>query len=79
MELTRDDVYWLLRRSSWATAIIGTTWFLSHLCTELFLLLALIKVFGKRRAWLVGAAFGFAMLSRAISAKKLKTSFRLSS
>jgi hypothetical protein len=45
----------------------------------LFLLLALIKVFGKRRAWLVGAAFGFAMLSRAISAKKLKTSFRLSS
>jgi hypothetical protein len=50
---------------NWYTAIIGTTWFLSHLCTELFLLLALIEVFGKGRSWLVGAAFGFAMLSRA--------------
>ena len=49
---------------NWFTAIIGTTWFLSHLCTELFLLLALIEVFGRGRAWLVGAAFGFAMLSR---------------
>ena len=37
---------------NWFTAIIGTTWFLSHLCTELFLLLALIEVFGRGRAWL---------------------------
>lgn len=50
---------------NWFSAIIGTTWFLAHLCTELFLLLALIEVFGKGRAWLVGAAFGFAMLARA--------------
>jgi hypothetical protein len=50
---------------NWFSAIIGTTWFLSHLCTELFLLLALIEIFGRGRAWLVGAAFGFAMLSRA--------------
>ncbi len=50
---------------NWYTAIIGTTWFLSHLCTELFLLLALLEIFGRGRALLVGAAFGFAVLSRA--------------
>jgi hypothetical protein len=49
---------------NWFTAIIGTTWFLSHLCVELFLLLALIEVFGKGRAALVGLLFGFAVLSR---------------
>ncbi len=49
---------------NWYTAIIGTTWFLSHLTTELFLLLALLEVFGRGRAMLVGAAFGFAVLSR---------------
>jgi len=49
---------------NWYTAIIGTTWFLSHLATELFLLLALLEIFGRGRATLVGAAFGFAVLSR---------------
>ena len=49
---------------NWYTAIIGTTWFLSHLCVELFLLLALLEVFGRGRGILVGAAFGFAVLSR---------------
>ena len=49
---------------NWYTAIIGTTWFLSHLATELFLLLALLEIFGRGRAALVGAAFGFAVLSR---------------
>ncbi len=49
---------------NWYTAIIGTTWFLSHLCVELFLLLALREVFGRGRSLLVGAAFGFAVLSR---------------
>ncbi len=50
---------------NWFAADIGTTWFLSHLCVELFLLLALIEVFGRGRSWLVGMSFGFAMLSRA--------------
>jgi len=50
---------------NWFSAIIGTTWFLSHLCAEIFLLLAMIEIFGKGRSWLVGASFGFAMLSRA--------------
>jgi hypothetical protein len=49
---------------NWFTAIIGTTWFLSHLCVELFLLLALREVFNRGRSILVGAAFGFAVLSR---------------
>jgi hypothetical protein len=49
---------------NWYTVIIGTTWFLSHLCVELFLLLALIEVFGRGRGFLVGAAAGFAVLSR---------------
>src|SRR6185295_471790 len=49
---------------NWYTAIIGTTWFLSHLCVELFLLLALIEVFGRGRGVLVGAAAWFAVLSR---------------
>ena len=49
---------------NWYTAIIGTTWFLSHLCVELFLLLALREVFRRGRSVLVGAAFGFAILSR---------------
>lgn len=49
---------------NWYTAIIGTTWFLSHLCVELFLLLALREVFRRGRSILVGAAFGFAILSR---------------
>jgi len=49
---------------NWYTAIIGTTWFLSHLCVELFLLLALIEVFGRGRGFLVGLAAGFAVLSR---------------
>jgi hypothetical protein len=49
---------------NWYTAIIGTTWFLSHLCVELFLLVALREIFGRGRSLLVGAAFGFAVLSR---------------
>ncbi len=49
---------------NWYTAIIGTTWFLSHLCVELFLLLALREIFRRGRSVLVGAAFGFAVLSR---------------
>ena len=49
---------------NWFSAIIGTTWFLSHLCVELFLLLALREVFRRGRSLLVGAAFGFAVLSR---------------
>lgn len=49
---------------NWYTAIIGTTWFLCHLCVELFLLLALREVFGRGRSILVGMAFGFAVLSR---------------
>jgi hypothetical protein len=49
---------------NWFTAIIGTTWFLSHLCVELFLLLSLREVFRRGRSILVGAAFGFAVLSR---------------
>ena len=49
---------------NWYTAAIGTTWFLAHLCVELFLLLALLEVFGRGRAVLVGLAFGFAVLSR---------------
>ena len=49
---------------NWYTAIIGTTWFLSHLCTELFLLLALLELFGRGRGLLIGIAFGFAVLSR---------------
>jgi hypothetical protein len=49
---------------NWYSAIIGTTWFLAQICVELFLLLALLEVFGRGRAMLVGAAFGFAVLSR---------------
>jgi hypothetical protein len=49
---------------NWYSAIIGTTWFLSHLCVELFLLIALREVFGRRRGLIVGLAFGFAVLSR---------------
>ena len=49
---------------NWYTAIIGTTWFLSHLCTELFLLLGLREIFRRGRSVLVGMAFGFGILSR---------------
>jgi len=49
---------------NWFSAIIGTTWFLSHLCVELFLLLALIELFGRGRGILVGIFFGFAILAR---------------
>src|SRR5262249_28190330 len=49
---------------NWFSAIIVTTRFLSHLCVELFLLLALREVFRRGRSLLVGAAFGFAVLSR---------------
>src|SRR6185369_9639432 len=49
---------------NWYSAIIGTTWFLSHLCVELFLLIALREIFGRRRGLVVGLAFGFAVLSR---------------
>jgi hypothetical protein len=49
---------------NWYTAIIGTTWFLAHVCVELFLLLALLETFGRARAVLVGVFFGFAVLSR---------------
>jgi hypothetical protein len=49
---------------NWYTAIIGTTWFLGHLCVELFLLLALLEVFGRGRAALAGLGLGLAVLSR---------------
>lgn len=49
---------------NWYAAIIGTTWFLSHLCVELFLLLSLREIFGRGRSILAGAAFGFAVLAR---------------
>lgn len=49
---------------NWFSAIVGTTWFLSQLCCELFLLLALVEVFGRGRAALVGIAYGFALMSR---------------
>ncbi len=49
---------------NWFTAIIGTTWFLSHLCVEVFLLLALLEVFGKGRGIIVGLCVGFAVLAR---------------
>jgi len=50
---------------NWFSAIIGTTWFLSHLCVELFLLLTFARGLsgaGGVSSW--GAAFGFAVLSR---------------
>ena len=50
---------------NWYTAIIGTTWFLAHLCVELFLLLALLEIFGRARPLRIGIALGMAVLSRA--------------
>lgn len=50
---------------NWYSATIGTSWFLAHLCGELFVLLALLEVFGRGRAVRVGMAAGFAVLSRA--------------
>lgn len=49
---------------NWYSAIVGTTWFLSQLACELFLLLALVELFGKGRAPLIGIAYGFALMSR---------------
>ncbi|MGH7893164.1 MAG: hypothetical protein ACREQL_00765 [Candidatus Binatia bacterium] len=49
---------------NWFGAIIGTTWFLAQICAQLFLLLALLEISGRGRGVLVGAAAGFAVLSR---------------
>jgi len=49
---------------NWFSAIVGTTWFLAHFCVELFLLLALLEVFGRGRGILVGLLAGFAVLAR---------------
>jgi hypothetical protein len=50
---------------NWYSAAIGTSWFLAHLGAELFFLLTLLEIFGRGRGVLVGAAAGFAVLSRA--------------
>jgi len=50
---------------NWYSAEIGTSWFLAHLGCELFYLLALFEIFGRCRGLLIGAAAGFAVLSRA--------------
>jgi hypothetical protein len=46
------------------SATIGTAWFLAHLCGEMFMLLALLEIFGRTRPVRVGLAAGFAVLSR---------------
>ncbi|MEB3197518.1 MAG: hypothetical protein VKP62_09975 [Candidatus Sericytochromatia bacterium] len=42
----------------------GRTWWIMHVATVLFLLIAIRDCVGKQRAWVAGLAFGLAVLSR---------------
>ena len=48
----------------YSAAILGTTWFFSHIVAVFFLLLCLAEFFGKRRPLLMGLFLGFSFLSR---------------
>jgi hypothetical protein len=47
-----------------STLIIGVSWFLAHLVTTTFLLLAISEALGARRYWLIGLVIGAAFLTR---------------
>ena len=48
----------------WYTATIGSVWYLAHIVSLFFLLLALIETFGKRRVFLIGLLLGASYWSR---------------
>lgn len=48
----------------WYTSLTGSSWYLAHVVGVLFLLLALLEAFGKKRALLIGLLLGAAVLAR---------------
>lgn len=48
----------------WDSAARAGDWHLAHVCAVVLMLFAVFEFFGKRRAWLMGLAWGAAMLAR---------------
>lgn len=69
LQFNREIVLWVTVLFAFGTvhfhaATWGTTWFYMQITAVFFLLLAMLEISGKNRGFLVGLAFGAAVLSR---------------